>query len=156
MRNARLTWAREHIAKLRNAGSESVGQLTNMFVVDVDPSTGRYRLGRRGVPIAGDVAFMAGDAVHNLRSTLDHLVWQLRIAHEGTPPDPLPSDWIGLQFPICDSPKTFTEESQRRLRGLGAQSVQYIHHHQPFMTPDPADPEKNALSVLTGVQMSRW
>lgn len=126
----------------------SVGLNGEHVLVDIDPSSGRYRLGRREVPIAGAVAFTAGDAVHNLRSTLDHLVWQLRIANEGDPPDPLPSDWRNLQFPICDSLSNFTDESNRRLCGLGAQSVQYIQDHQPFMTPDPADPTKDSLVVL--------
>jgi hypothetical protein len=31
-----------------------------------------------------------GDVVHNLRSALDHLVWQLTIANGNTPPNPIP------------------------------------------------------------------
>jgi hypothetical protein len=47
-----------------------------------------------------------GDVVHNLRSALDHLVWQLTIANGNTPPNPIPprgkpgSEWRDIRFPI--------------------------------------------------------
>ena len=47
--------------------------------------------------------YTVGDILHNLRSMLDHIVWQLTIANGHTPPSfPLPkgSDWRRIQFPI--------------------------------------------------------
>jgi hypothetical protein len=46
-----------------------------------------------------------GDVVHNLRSTLDHLVWQLTLANGLTPPAAIPwkgpgSEWRNIRFPI--------------------------------------------------------
>jgi hypothetical protein len=49
-----------------------------------------------------------GDVVHNLRSALDHLVWQLTLANGHTPPAVVPrkgpgSEWKGIRFPIYTS-----------------------------------------------------
>jgi hypothetical protein len=48
-----------------------------------------------------------GDVVHNLRSALDHLVWQLTLANGNTPPpNPVPRDscWRKIGFPIWLKP----------------------------------------------------
>jgi hypothetical protein len=52
-----------------------------------------------------------GDAVHNLRSALDHLVWQLTLANGHTPPAEIPrrrnapnAEWRDIGFPIHSIP----------------------------------------------------
>jgi hypothetical protein len=42
------------------------------------------------VPAVEEWGPIIGDVVHNLRSALDHLVWQLTIANGHTPPNPIP------------------------------------------------------------------
>src|SRR5215207_2015647 len=63
-----------------------------------------------GEPPIDEWGAIIGDVVHNLRSALDHLVWQLTIA-EGhkPPPNPIPkrglgSEWRDIGFPIYVKP----------------------------------------------------
>lgn len=93
--------AKEHIRDLEAAIQAFVGekpytlaarshpvvaiQHTTLYIAEVKPIPDRFSL-------------LIGDAVHNLRSTLDHLLWQLVEASGGTPG---PS----IQFPVCQGPK---------------------------------------------------
>jgi hypothetical protein len=59
-----------------------------------------------------------GDVVHNLRSALDHLVWQLTLANGYTPPATIPrkgtgSEWRDIRFPI------YTVDPRERYRSSG-------------------------------------
>ena len=64
-----------------------------------------------------------GEFAHNLRSSLDHLVWQLVLANGGCPDR-------NTAFPIQDqsSPKNF----KSNLRGVGLIAVEYIKSVQPY------------------------
>ena len=57
-----------------------------MIVAESDPNTGdqvfKFRV---RAPIPVDLSLVIGDAVHNLRSALDHLAWQLVLANGQTP-----------------------------------------------------------------------
>jgi len=61
-------------------------------------------------PLVHEWGAIIGDVVHNLRSALDHLVWQLTVAAGYTPPpNPIPkrgpgSDWKQIGFPIHVNP----------------------------------------------------
>jgi hypothetical protein len=52
-------------------------------------------------PIPDEIALVIGDAVHNLRSALDHLSWQLVEAGGGTPSR-------STYFPICQTAQQYT------------------------------------------------
>jgi hypothetical protein len=52
---------------------------------------------------------IVGDVVHNLRSALDHLVWQLTLANGHTPPAVIPRGkagkiWRDIRFPVHIDP----------------------------------------------------
>lgn len=81
---------------------------------------GAYKLERQSNTQTGEIAIygeafgelhthewgaIIGDAVHNLRSALDHLVWQLTLANGHTPPAVIPwkgpdKKWRDIGFPI--------------------------------------------------------
>jgi hypothetical protein len=74
-----------------------------------DPQTGQVIIyGEAFVePLSEEWGTIIGDVVHNLRSTLDHLVWQLTLANGHMPPAVIPrkrSDldyrWRQIGFPI--------------------------------------------------------
>jgi hypothetical protein len=62
-----------------------------------------------------------GDVVHNLRSALDHLVWQLTIANGYTPPNPIPrrgqpgGEWRDISFPVYTADPRAQYPSGRRI-----------------------------------------
>ena len=79
-----------------------------------------------------------GEILHNLRSCLDHALWQLVIHDGGTPHN-------RTGFPIYLSDKGFDSEINRKsgmLKGLRTDSVAKIKELQPFMTGE------NSLSPL--------
>jgi len=119
---AKLARAREHVASLSaefEAWTESVATET------------RVDLGRKQVVVtATDVpttplrwSTILGDALHNYRSVLDHLAWQL--AATNTPDRPPPrtvqfpivsdqADWAAQEFRVAD----MSERHRRIVKGL--------------------------------------
>ena len=57
-----------------------------------------------------------GDAVHNARSALDHLAYQLLVVGLGR--DLTDKEARQVMFPIFDDPKKFGDNADRRLKGL--------------------------------------
>jgi len=64
-----------------------------------------------------------GDAIHNFRSTLDYLAWQLVIANGGIP------DSI-TAFPICTKSSQWGR-AQRKLQGMNYRAKAIIKSEQP-------------------------
>jgi hypothetical protein len=88
-----------------------------------------------------------GEAIHNMRSALDHLIWQIVVACGNTP-----SQWN--QFPIFDSPARFQKRVVRRrergepsmLLGVDDRTFDAIEQLQPYHVS--SDRHVHALAVL--------
>lgn len=83
---------------------------------------------------------LAGEIIHHLRSSLDHLVTSLVVANGGS---------IGRwhQFPICATRKAFKDSIRMRsLDDIKPSSLALVEAVQPFTQPNPDD------TVLTVVQ----
>lgn len=67
----------------------------------------------------------SGEIVHNLRSALDHLVWQLVIAngHEPTTRN---------QFPVFSAQREYSERAEQYLAGVAPRVQEVINSVQPF------------------------
>jgi hypothetical protein len=86
-------------------------------------------------PVA--IGCLIGDAVHNLRSALDHIAWML-------PRDPRPND-EEIQFPI------WTERfhvGSPKLAGLSPEAVEAIKGLQPFPRPDGGQYSRALATIL--------
>jgi hypothetical protein len=84
---------------------------------------------------------LMGDFTHNLRSTLDQLVWQLALTRTATPHDK-------LQFPILDEEPTeagWRSTVGDKLQKVPPDAVQRIWDLQPFHSEHP---EISALRIL--------
>ncbi len=75
------------------------------------------------VPI--DYAIHIGDVLYNLRSALDHTVWQLVIAN-GQEPD------RGNAYPICRDQAAFDIAKGRALKGVSFEAQEAILQYQPW------------------------
>lgn len=93
---------------------------------------------------------LVGDFVHNLRASLDHLVWQLVLLNGKQPSR-------SNQFPICSSRERYWGSSggqhsirERTLAGVAAGHREKIDSVQPFCAPFPnaLDCEFHVLAVL--------
>jgi hypothetical protein len=91
---------------------------------------------------------LLGDGIHNLRSALDHLVWQLVALDTGKEPS------TDNQFPICDSGGAYWSIGRKgqpstrdfRLRGLSADHLAVIDSCQPYRSYTPG--KQHPLSAL--------
>ncbi|MEX1100869.1 MAG: hypothetical protein WEF05_03005 [Actinomycetota bacterium] len=100
------------------------------------------------VPVV-ELGSLIGELVHDLRSALDHLVWELVLAEEAeAPPFPIPRDssWLGVGFPICFSPESWESSWKRRIWGIHPQA-ELFRALQPYVT-GPNDPVREPLAVL--------
>ena len=59
-----------------------------------------------GIPPFDDLALLAGDCAHNLRSALDHLFYALAVQKSGRNPPP---NVRNLEFPICETQEGFNK-----------------------------------------------
>lgn len=83
----------------------------------------RFRI-HRTAPREISLAF--GDVLHNLRSALDHLVWQLVLANGATPTN-------RNMFPIAQhSHKQFHKTAEERLQGTHAQVPSIVMGFEPW------------------------
>lgn len=74
---------------------------------------------------------ITGSIVHQLRSTLDNLVWQLVIRNGKTPR----AGMGGNKFPIVldlEENVTFAEKAKKDLRGVHSDDVAFIERLQPY------------------------
>lgn len=126
------------------------------------------------------MALIAGDAIHNIRSALDHMVYELAII-AGNGRFPPRGDRL-LMFPIADAPKQFERECGRRLNTLTCNMRTRIERVQPYnrLRPDlppilstlrdlddtdkhrllnvtPAQPYEGTLENIQGLEIGqRW
>lgn len=70
------------------------------------------------------LAVIAGDGIHNFRSALDHLVWQLALLQT-------PGPSRSTQFPIVSEEKDFASQGFR-IADLAADHQAMIERHQPY------------------------
>jgi hypothetical protein len=73
-------------------------------------------------------SLIAGDCIHNLRATLDNLVYAIAVKESGTD---LPPNFNILQFPITGTPKEYAGQ-QRRIATLSANTQARIERAQPY------------------------
>jgi hypothetical protein len=75
-----------------------------------------------------------GDAVHNARSALDHLAYQLLVVGLGR--DLTDKEARRIMFPISNNPKDFKDNAARRLKGLRDVDLARIEVLQPYNSWD--------------------
>ena len=149
---AKLERAVVHVRNLADAVNSFVGGGAYGIEVVLDPNTREYIVRgrvRKDAPFR-EWGLLIGDAVNNLRSALDNLVWQLTILQQGSPPaDPLPynSRWRDVRFPIIIKPASWAKAAGKNLWGIRPSLSKNIEALQPFVTGKNA-PEREPLVVL--------
>jgi hypothetical protein len=124
---AKYDWAKEHIDKLeaaihgfREANKHALGRKP-------DDQTGEFVFYVAHVPVIPDrLRLMLGDAIHNLRSTLDHLACALV-----SRADPA-NDCSYTSFPIFDTPESYEATARSKVPGLGKHAYETFERIQPY------------------------
>ena len=87
-----------------------------------------------GTPPPLYLGLILGETIHNLRSALDQLAWQLAISHAGeaTLSDPRIGNLI--VFPITDTPERF--RNHKAAPYFDQQALQLIESRQPYQNAE--------------------
>ena len=94
-----------------------------------------------------------GEAVHNLRSALEQIVWNLSLKYSPIPLTPYPrkrgDPWRDVAFPVALNCEMWRGALDRELALVKAQQaiVDAIHAVQPCRRT-PSDPDRDALQML--------
>lgn len=100
-------------------------------VAEFDPQSGENIVRVRVISEPSSrLAAIIGDCVHNLRSCLDHLAWQLVLAN-GEHPD------SRTEFPVFKDRDVYENRSASKVRGIAPEMLAIIESLQPYNAPDP-------------------
>ena len=138
----KIARARVHEADLAQRLAAVLGPGKQQFVLDPkpDPETGRHHVRVYGVPaVQPEWMTIIGDCLHNLRSALDHLAWQL-VVLDGQ----CPTDEDMTIFPIRLSPfnrKGHPRPIELKPAVTSSKIIEAVEAVQPYSdTGSPPDP----------------
>src|SRR5215469_3590061 len=119
--------AYQHIKELEEAMRLFFNSDPYSVSLDYNAETGNmeWRLVEaKDIPLS--ISTIAGDAIQNLRSALDHLVWQLVILNGKTPTRI-------TSFPIAESLQEYTSAKfRRKIEGVAQENISAIDALKPY------------------------
>lgn len=128
---AKLDHAKQHIDELRREIEQTDAPNADLIPLSrhYEPNEGAvvYRIDRL-MQIRDHWPLIVGDAIHDLRSALDHLMWQLAIASLGRQPNK--AEARNIQFPEIRRLKDFNEH--RLLKNIQPTDVSKLKAFQPY------------------------
>jgi hypothetical protein len=122
----RIKRAKKHVVELDTAISVFLDTGPYEIGTKRDPNTRQliYYLARvENTP--ADLAAIAGDALHNLRSSLDHLMWLLTLANGQTPGEK-------TYFPISDDAAKHAAKQATIEASIGPNAANVLNSFQPY------------------------
>jgi hypothetical protein len=127
--------AYDHLKALNDEIDAALSGQPNAVVGEIEPETGDkvYRAQITWQP-PRNWGLLLGDGVHNLRSALDHMVWDLVTLYGGTPDSntEFPIYWDGAKYGLKG-------QADRKLAGVPPQAADLIERSQPYHGPTPCE-----------------
>lgn len=153
---AKLDRAKTHFQALNKSIGAFKRSKTHDFVVaQFDPNTGEKVINLRILkePKNPEWGLLLGDMVHNLRSALDHLVWQLALLNGKKPRRQNQFPIIGTKNEYWEVPANRSESVRdRMLAGVSEDHRAFIDMVQPFIAGDSRPEDRTtALALLSGI-----
>jgi hypothetical protein len=149
----KLARAEEHLETLDRECHEFMRDDPYAFVCDKDTEPGLYlyRLKvHRIAPVR--LGILVGDVVHNLRSCLDHLAWQLACVSTTTPHP-------RTEFPIFKDAgpgrRCFDPDGLKKIQSLPSAAQEIIEAEQPYHREKPDEDPLWLLQELSNVDKHR-
>jgi hypothetical protein len=122
----KITRARHHIADLAAQAEQLFHQHWRVVVSEDLETNQRSLIVVADKPIPREFSLLIGDAIHNLRSTLDLAIWSVVSPHNPPKPD-------RVQFPFCakadDLPAAIGD---RQIDLAGSHVVQIVNEARPY------------------------
>ena len=128
----KLDWASHHLACLDAKVREWTERKPHHYVTNIDRKSDKKLVRIRLLnPPPAEFRLIIGDCLHNLRSALDSLVYELALAHNGI--DPLPEDRAkGLEFPIFGNRMMDAQECRKKIGCIHPDAQAAIKGLQPY------------------------
>ena len=126
--NAKIDRASSQIQMLSADIDQFCAEIRGAIIQEIDSGAGEQKWVFRGATPAPPIewSIRAGEILYNLRSALDHLVWQLVLANGLVPSR-------ANQFPIWDEEAAWESDvTARFLRGVAEKDKGMIRYLQPF------------------------
>lgn len=102
------------------------------------------------------LGLIAGEAIHNMRSSLDHMVVVLAKAGAiAAGVELTKAEERGLQFPITDHPQEFRKQVGRRLKHVTTMARDFIEGRQPYQVHFSAEYPLRVVSELDNADKHR-
>jgi hypothetical protein len=119
--------AKEHVHALQRELHSFFVSNPYMVAMKVDPVTQRliYYLADVADPPA-KLSTIVGDAIHNLRTALDHLAYELVALGSGQEPS------TRIYFPICEDSISYRNQSPAKTKGMHAIAKRAIDETKPY------------------------
>ncbi len=118
--------AKEHVRDLEARIQAFFKSNPYRVIREDDPETGDsvFRV-QTSVDVPIEWAAMVGDVIQNLRSSLDHLVWQLVLANGGTPDR-------HTGFPIGEDANKYKAQLTGKVQGMSQTALDQIDALKPY------------------------
>jgi hypothetical protein len=148
----KLDWAKKHLRYLKTEMETFFESKPYSIKVEPHADFGKYDIRAyvsRDIPTA--LSLIAGDCVHNLRSVLDHLVWELSNHNWRARPNAFPQPSKKTQFPIFENALNNKEIRSRflsKIKSLAPSEVTVIESLQPCVVA-PNNPQSHPLWLLS-------
>ena len=138
---AKVHRAELHLLSFEAAWQNVIESNAFTFVHEVNADGVSHRYRALDVPDLDDRwSLVLGDCVHNLRSALDYLVYELVRANGGTP-----DDHAEIEFPVLTSPGEVSVPG-----GIDEDALQLIEEVQPYADSD----EGNRVDAIARVDLA--
>jgi len=119
--------AKKHLRDLAAELLAAKNVRTTVVGTKHDPQSGEPKRGFVTLPrLPFDAVATAGDIVHNLRSALDHLAYQLVVVGSGKEPS------RRVEFPIAKDATTYEAEKARKVEGMRPLAIEAIDNLKPY------------------------
>ena len=125
---AKLERAKEHIRTLETEIRAFFKTKPYAIGTRRDPDTRRliyYVTNAKDIPT--NLASIAGDTLHNLKGSLDHLAYQLVLFETGQP-----GPFTHVYFPISDDAEKYQQETPGRVKGMRGAAIDAIAAIKPY------------------------
>jgi hypothetical protein len=127
-----LYWLSEEVAAYRGRATYEIVRTDNQSEVTNPRTWAQWTFKVLEELPAQEWGLRVGDAVHNLRGALDHMVWQLALAYSDGPPAKPQS----IQFPIYETPDKFHRGVQSTLAAVGPRVADVLEAWQPYQATE--------------------
>ena len=99
------------------------------MMVEYNPETKKVVIQWRETILPFSIGLAVSDCIHNFRSALDYIIYELASADTGQVQP-------GTQFPIEDTAEGFKANRNRHLKGLTSYHVNVVESYQPYKGVD--------------------